>query len=666
MKKFNLWLLAVIVLISTQNIFSQKEGSVVNLNGGFVAINDGNYLSSREFSFDGWVKWDGLAPWERIFDFGSGTNRNMFFTPWASNDGMPRFAFTVSGATGEQRIHGTVPFPVGVWVHVAIVIKDEGNFARGFMYLNGTMIGSDILNLFPSALGYTYYNYFGKSQYPADANLRGKIDGFRFWNRSLTHNEVFDFFKNNSRVSLDDPSLILYYDMTPFNSLNFMRDLKNQQNGYPLAGAIFEIENQAPNLLNASIGVQYVTENCEVELSGSSVSGVTDPDGDDVTLFFSPSKLTLGTHNVLLTANDGKGGISSKIIEVNVSDNTAPIISEIEEVSLTLGLNGVSYDGANVEATDNCDQNLIVSSSVEFPVLYTQPGVYIISYTVTDASGNSVSAEQTINVESSSAYASSAIVQSMQSLNLSSNTANQHLSTAVNLLNQANSSEYWVDGNTLSPITGAQYYELTKEAVQRLATILKLGGPNALNNSQKQEVMRVINSLVALTKSLAQSKIAEVESSCTTTTCNQNVQKAKQDLAKGDSFASSANYNSAIQFYKQAWEKVSVGFAKNGTDLISLGVPTEYSILQNYPNPFNPSTNIRYGLSVESNVVISVYNMLGQEIAVLKNEVLSAGFHEVTFDASGLTSGIYLYKINAESLDGQQKYSSIMKMILMK
>ncbi len=70
---------------------------------------------------------------------------------------------------------------------------------------------------------------------------------------------------------------------------------------------------------------------------------------------------------------------------------------------------------------------------------------------------------------------------------------------------------------------------------------------------------------------------------------------------------------------------------------------------QNYPNPFNPNTVISYRLPVTSKVTLKVYNVLGKEIATLVNEELPAGVHEVKFDASSLTSGIYFYQLTTDN-----------------
>ncbi len=69
--------------------------------------------------------------------------------------------------------------------------------------------------------------------------------------------------------------------------------------------------------------------------------------------------------------------------------------------------------------------------------------------------------------------------------------------------------------------------------------------------------------------------------------------------------------------------------------------------MQNYPNPFNPSTTIAYALPKSSDVRLSVCDMLGREASVLVNERKDAGVHEVKLHASGLASGVYVYRLQA-------------------
>jgi hypothetical protein len=79
------------------------------------------------------------------------------------------------------------------------------------------------------------------------------------------------------------------------------------------------------------------------------------------------------------------------------------------------------------------------------------------------------------------------------------------------------------------------------------------------------------------------------------------------------------------------------------------GIVLQYGLDQNFPNPFNPTTTIRFALPRRSHVMLAVFNTLGQSVTTLVNESQEAGYHEVHFDAGGLASGVYFYRIHAGS-----------------
>ena len=124
---------------------------------------------------------------------------------------------------------------------------------------------------------------------------------------------------------------------------------------------------------------------------------------------------------------------------------------------------------------------------------------------------------------------------------------------------------------------------------------------------------------------------------------------------------------------KYYWKVRGINSTKKGiwseTHLFNVGIInsnelmegiTEYQLTQNYPNPFNPSTQIQYALPEATQVTLEVFNSVGQKVMELVNGQKSAGYHTATFNASGLSSGVYLYKLTTPS------FTETKKMLLIK
>ena len=92
----------------------------------------------------------------------------------------------------------------------------------------------------------------------------------------------------------------------------------------------------------------------------------------------------------------------------------------------------------------------------------------------------------------------------------------------------------------------------------------------------------------------------------------------------------------------------------------------EFKVYQNYPNPFNPSTTIEYYLPKESDVELKVYNVLGEEVKTLVDKVEASGDYKVNFTSDNLSSGVYIYKMQATSEVDGENYTKTGKMILEK
>ena len=136
-----------------------------------------------------------------------------------------------------------------------------------------------------------------------------------------------------------------------------------------------------------------------------------------------------------------------------------------------------------------------------------------------------------------------------------------------------------------------------------------------------------------------------------------------------DGFFTATTYVGAFDPNGERWDASWTNYDPQNTDynLISSieetnlnNLPASFELGQNYPNPFNPSTKIRFSIAESRNVSIVVYNLLGQKVEELMNEFKTAGTYELNWNAKGLASGIYLYKIQAGD------FVSIKKMSLLK
>jgi hypothetical protein len=124
-------------------------------------------------------------------------------------------------------------------------------------------------------------------------------------------------------------------------------------------------------------------------------------------------------------------------------------------------------------------------------------------------------------------------------------------------------------------------------------------------------------------------------------------------------------YNSASQVIKinnSSQDNISftLSFYFTGVMLQNNHIPSSYSLFQNYPNPFNPVTNIRFSIPNSGFVKLAVFDMLGREAETLVNGSLNPGTYNADWDASGYSSGVYFYRLDAED------YSEVKKMVLVK
>lgn len=89
-------------------------------------------------------------------------------------------------------------------------------------------------------------------------------------------------------------------------------------------------------------------------------------------------------------------------------------------------------------------------------------------------------------------------------------------------------------------------------------------------------------------------------------------------------------------------------------------IPIKFELSQNFPNPFNPSTTIRFSLPVQTQLKINIYNMLGELVKTLSEGIYEAGYYSIKFDAAGLSSGTYIYRLESNN------FTETKKMILLR
>lgn len=165
-----------------------KIGQAVSFDGvdDYIQLPAGiaNY---QDITIAAWVYWNGGGNWQRIFDFGTDIEKNIFLTP--SNGGSMRFSITTSrGADGTGVLDGPI-MAANQWVHVAVTLNGD----TGTLYVNAKPVDTDIINRVDPLFGQVYC-YLGRSMWNADPLYKGRLDDFRIYNYALSGSEIWDLW----------------------------------------------------------------------------------------------------------------------------------------------------------------------------------------------------------------------------------------------------------------------------------------------------------------------------------------------------------------------------------------------------------------------------------------------------------------------------------------
>ena len=182
------------------NAYASPVAYVTGTNGQAMVFDNiyqyalapaGMMASVTNFTIATWVYLNTpVGTWQRIFDFGNGTTQYMFLTP-NSGSGTLRFAVTTNGGGAEQNVEKAMTFPTRKWVHVAVTY----NGTTATLYSNAVSVASGPVAIPPASFN-PMLNYLGKSQYPGDPLLYGRLDEFFVYNYALSATEIARLMNN--------------------------------------------------------------------------------------------------------------------------------------------------------------------------------------------------------------------------------------------------------------------------------------------------------------------------------------------------------------------------------------------------------------------------------------------------------------------------------------
>jgi fibronectin type 3 domain-containing protein len=178
-------------LVNGPGFVAGISGNAVNLaasSSQHAKLPSGILSGLTDFTLSTWIKVNTFANWQRIFDFGSGTNNFMFLAAQGpAGAGRPRFAIRTP-SVAEQRFDSSIALTAGVWTHIALI--RSGTTVS--LYINGSLAGSGTITLNPADLGATTQNYLGKSQFN-DPHLNAAFDDFRIYGHAMSAGEIAAF-----------------------------------------------------------------------------------------------------------------------------------------------------------------------------------------------------------------------------------------------------------------------------------------------------------------------------------------------------------------------------------------------------------------------------------------------------------------------------------------
>jgi len=298
-------------------------GDVLVLNGANQYVNlPGGAANARTLVavFD----WNGGSPWQRVFDFGRGTNTGYaFLTPQAASGNL-RFAITSSNSGGEQILEGSGPAPTGAWTQVAVTTDG----ARGILYVNGVPVATNTsMTLTLPDIAPTR-TWFGRSQYATDPYFNGEIGSIRLFGRALSPDEIVA-----PVPSITAPLTGSAYQ--PGDTVSFAGNATDfADNPLTTAALTWTVEFHDTGATNVILG----------PVTGSGSGSFAIP--------ASGEEATNGFHRIVLVATDTLGRTATNFMDINpgAANWTAFYPFDNEAVDANGFFNGTLINGATTPA----------------------------------------------------------------------------------------------------------------------------------------------------------------------------------------------------------------------------------------------------------------------------------------------------------------------------
>jgi hypothetical protein len=260
-------------------------GDSLLLNGSnqYVSLPNG---AANAQTFAAVIKWNGGAAWQRVFDFGNGTNSYLFLTPLAST-GFPRFTITSSGTGGEQHLDATSAVPVNVWTHLAATTDGT----RGILYINGVAVTTNAAMTLTAPDIVPTNVWFGRSQFAADPYFNGEISSIRIFGRALSATEIVA-----PQPTISAPAANSFYQ--PGQTIQF-------------AGTATDF---ADSPLSVS-GLSWTVAFCDGDLTNV-VAGPLSGSGGSFSIPSNGEAATNGFYNISLVATDALGRAATNSVNI--------------------------------------------------------------------------------------------------------------------------------------------------------------------------------------------------------------------------------------------------------------------------------------------------------------------------------------------------------------